>query len=50
MGKFPVFDAEISKVKVCRRCKGRNSINNEKCRRCGYKFLRAKNKVVKRKK
>ncbi len=50
MGKFPVADAEISRTKICRKCKGRNSFGAVKCRRCGYSFLRPKNKVVKRKK
>lgn len=50
MGKFPAADAEIIKIKICRKCKGRNSANSVKCRRCGYTFLRPKNKTVKRKK
>lgn len=50
MGKFPAADAEITKVRICRRCKGRNSVHNTKCRRCGYPFLRPKNKTVRRKK
>lgn len=50
MGKFPVADAEITSVLICRRCKARNSRSSKKCRKCGYTSLRPKNKTVKRKK
>ncbi|MGC8730234.1 MAG: 50S ribosomal protein L40e [Candidatus Micrarchaeia archaeon] len=50
MGKFAVADAQLMSVKICKRCKARNSINSTKCRKCGYTALRMKNKVVKRKK
>lgn len=50
MGKFPVADAEIIKIMICRKCKSRNSIHNKKCRKCGSTFLRHKNKTVRRKK
>lgn len=50
MGKFAVADAEITKIRICRKCKGRNSAKAAKCRRCGCTFLRPKNKTVKRKK
>ncbi len=50
MGKFPIADAEISKIAICRRCKGRNNAGVEKCRRCGYKYLRPKKKDLKTKK
>lgn len=50
MGKFPVADAELTRVLICRRCKARNSTNNKKCRKCGYTALRSRSKTVKRKK
>lgn len=50
MGKFAVADAEIMRTRICRKCKARNGRRNAKCRRCGYSFLRPKNKTVKRKK
>ena len=49
MGKFPLADAEISKVWICRRCKAKNKAGSEKCRRCGYKSLRPKKKDTKTK-
>jgi large subunit ribosomal protein L40e len=50
MGKFPIADAEIAKIQICKRCKARNSTNAEKCRKCGYGVLRQKNKETKAKK
>jgi large subunit ribosomal protein L40e len=50
MGKFPIADAELAKVWICKRCKGRNRAGAEKCRRCGYGVLRAKHKDIKTKK
>jgi len=49
MGKFPLADAEISKVWICRKCKGKNKAGSEKCRRCGYGALRPKKKDVRNK-
>ena len=49
MGKFAVADAEISKIWICRSCKGRNHAGVKKCRRCGYPGLRAKKKDSKSK-
>lgn len=50
MAKFAVAEAELTRVVVCRKCKSRNSLRNEKCRKCGYAFLRPKKKEVRRKK
>ncbi|MCL5433664.1 MAG: 50S ribosomal protein L40e [Candidatus Marsarchaeota archaeon] len=50
MGKFPIADAEIAKIWICKRCKARNKAGATKCRKCGYHFLRPKNKETKSKK
>lgn len=50
MGKFALADAEIAKIWICRRCKARNKSGSEKCRRCGYGYLRPKKKELKTKK
>ena len=50
MGKFPIADAEISKIVICKRCKARNRVGAEKCRMCGYAYLRPKRKDIKVKK
>ncbi|MEM3841519.1 MAG: 50S ribosomal protein L40e [Candidatus Micrarchaeaceae archaeon] len=50
MGKFPIADLELSKVKICKKCKARNSAKSTMCRKCGYKYLRPKNKEPKAKK
>ena len=42
MGKFPIADAEITKIWICKRCKARNHAGSLKCRKCGCKFLRPK--------
>ena len=49
MGKFAIADAEISKIWICRSCKGRNKAGSKKCRRCGYSGLRPKKKDTKSK-
>jgi ubiquitin-large subunit ribosomal protein L40e len=49
MGKFPIADAEISKIRICKRCKARNGISRHNCRKCGYGVLRPKKKDVKAK-
>jgi large subunit ribosomal protein L40e len=50
MGKFPVADAELSKIRVCRRCKARNKVGSKVCRKCGYSALRPKRKNARVKK
>ncbi len=50
MGKFPLADAAIAQIAICKRCKARNRIHAEKCRKCGYDQLRPKNKEIKAKK
>ena len=44
MGKFQIADDQLVKIWICRKCKGRNRANAEKCRRCGYRYLRPKRK------
>ncbi len=50
MGKFPIADAEISNIYICKKCKARNKKGATKCRRCGYSILRPKKKSVRTKK
>ena len=50
MGKFPIADAELSKIWVCRRCKARNKAGSKVCRKCGYSALRPKRKNARVKK
>ncbi len=50
MGKFPLADAELSKISICKRCKARNHAGAEKCRKCGYTYLRPKRKDIRVKK
>jgi len=50
MGKFPIADAALSKVWICKRCKARNKAGSEMCRKCHYKYLRPKRKTLKAKK
>jgi len=50
MGKFAEADAEISKIVICRKCKGRNKKGAEHCRKCGYKWMRPKRKDIRAKK
>ena len=50
MGKFPIADAEIIKIWICKRCKSRNHAGAEKCRKCGCRYLRPKKKTIKAKK
>ncbi|VVB57286.1 50S ribosomal protein L40e [uncultured archaeon] len=47
MGKFPEADALIAKIVICRKCKSRNKLGVEHCRKCGYKYLRPKKRVKK---
>ncbi len=50
MGKFPIADAELAKIWICKRCKSRNHRGSEKCRKCGCKYLRPKKKSLRAKK
>ena len=50
MGKFPIADAEISKIWICKKCKSRNKAGAKKCRKCGYGSLRPKRKEIRTKK
>ena len=50
MGKFTLADAELAKIMICKRCKARNRLGADKCRRCGYAYLRPKRKDIKVKK
>jgi large subunit ribosomal protein L40e len=50
MGKFPIADAELAKIMICKKCKSRNRVGATKCRKCGYKDLRPKHKDIKAKK
>jgi ribosomal protein L40E len=50
MGKFAEADAEIAKIFICKKCKGRNKAGVAHCRRCGYKALRPKRREIRAKK
>jgi ribosomal protein L40E len=49
MGRFPIADAELAKISICKKCKSRNFAGAEKCRKCGSPYLRPKRKDVKAK-
>ncbi|MBI5635950.1 50S ribosomal protein L40e [Candidatus Micrarchaeota archaeon] len=42
MAKFPLAERQLLGVKVCLKCKSRNSKNALKCRKCSYTHLRNK--------
>ncbi|MGB9634995.1 MAG: 50S ribosomal protein L40e [Candidatus Micrarchaeia archaeon] len=44
MAKFPEAEAVLMNVLVCKKCKARNPSTAEKCRKCGYRYLRKKKK------
>ncbi|NPA22245.1 MAG: 50S ribosomal protein L40e [Candidatus Micrarchaeota archaeon] len=50
MGRIPEADAELARIKICLKCKARNSINAVRCRKCGYTRFRKKETTVKAKK
>jgi ubiquitin-large subunit ribosomal protein L40e len=50
MGKFPIADAEIIKIWICKKRKSRNYAGAPKCRKCGSVYLRPKKKNIKAKK
>lgn len=47
MGKFAEADAILAKIVICRKCKSRNKLGVEHCRKCGYKHLRPKKRTKK---
>ncbi len=49
MARFPEAEARLLDKLICMRCNARNPIGAEKCRRCGSKRLRPKNKERKAK-
>ncbi len=50
VGKFPIADAALSQVWICKRCKARNHAGVEMCRKCHSRYLRPKRKDIKTKK
>jgi len=44
MAKFPEAEARLLNVKICMHCNARNAIRATRCRKCGSKQLRSKNK------
>jgi len=42
MGKFPIADKALTLVRICKKCKARNSAHAERCRKCDYTHLRPK--------
>ena len=44
MARFPEAEARLLNVRICMKCNARNAIKAAKCRKCGYKGLRLKNK------
>jgi ribosomal protein L40E len=49
MGRFPEADAELAEIKICLRCKTRNSVNRKKCRKCGSTYFRPKRRDIRTK-
>ncbi|EHR76975.1 MAG: 50S ribosomal protein L40e [Euryarchaeota archaeon] len=43
MARFPEAEARLLHRKICMRCNARNAVRAARCRKCGYKGLRAKN-------
>ncbi|MEM4295663.1 MAG: hypothetical protein QXI89_02535 [Candidatus Anstonellales archaeon] len=50
MAKFPEAEKLINDTLICLRCKTRNSKNAKRCRKCGSRYMRQKNKRLKAKK
>ncbi|MEK6953717.1 MAG: 50S ribosomal protein L40e [Candidatus Micrarchaeota archaeon] len=42
MGKFPIADKAIMAILICRKCKSRNPLGAQRCRKCNYPNLRPK--------
>ena len=47
MARFPEAEARLLDVRICMKCNARNALKAAKCRKCGYKGLRLKNKETK---
>lgn len=47
MPRFEEAEARLFNKKVCMKCNARNPPRASKCRKCGSKALRSKNKEVK---
>ena len=43
MARFPEAEARMLHRKICMKGNARNAMRATKCRKCGYKGLRAKN-------
>lgn len=44
MARFPEAEKRLLDKKICMRCNARNASRSNRCRKCGYKHLRAKAK------
>ncbi|MBI3587609.1 50S ribosomal protein L40e [Candidatus Micrarchaeota archaeon] len=42
MGKFPIADKAVLKMRICLKCKARNPPGATSCRKCNYGYLRPK--------
>ncbi|ATZ61029.2 MAG: 50S ribosomal protein L40e [Methanosarcinales archaeon Met12] len=47
MARFPEAEKKLLNVKICMKCKARNSVRADRCRKCGYTGLRMKSKMSK---
>ena len=47
MARFPEAEARLLGVKICMKGNARNALRATRCRKCGYKGLRHKNKETK---
>lgn len=47
MARFTEAEKRLLHKKICMRCSASNPIKATKCRRCGYKGLRMKNRMAK---
>ncbi len=50
MARFSIAEADMARIWICRKCKARNAAGVSKCRKCGSKYLRPKNKAARAKK
>ena len=44
MARFPEAEERLLEKSICMRCNARNPVDAEKCRKCGGKKLRPKNR------